>query len=334
MRTVLAVAALVVVATAVSVSLEDLEFKAWKLKFGKSYSTEEEESQRKMIWLTNRKLVLEHNMLAEQGLKSFRLGMTHLADMDDQEHKQMFKTSPESFNKNKTHQPAPNHHQKGGVGLPSLVDWVSAGYVTPVKNQSQCRSSWAFSATGALEGQMYKKTRKLVPLSEQQLIDCSWLQGNEGCGGGSVKMAFQYVNANGGLQTGDSYPYTAREGMCLSYPPYIYATCHGFRNLDSEDEYELQQAVTAVGPISVVIDASKSSFLLYQSGIYNEPNCSTYDLNLSVLVVGYGTDSSGREFWLVKNSWGTQWGERGYIRMSRNKDNQCGIATRASFPLI
>ncbi|XP_072529416.1 cathepsin L-like peptidase [Salminus brasiliensis] len=334
MRVMVTVATLVAVAAAASVSLEDLEFQEWKLKFGKIYSSEEEESQRKMIWLTNRKLVLEHNMLADQGLKSFRLDMTHFADMNDQEHKQMFKSSVRTFNRSRTHRGSSFLRQKEGVGLPSSVDWVAAGYVTPVKNQSHCSSSWAFSATGALEGQMFRKTRKLVPLSEQQLIDCSWLQGNEGCSDGSVEMAFQYVNSNGGLQTGDSYPYTGREGMCMFNPQYHSATCRGFQYLPNEDEGVLQKAVTAIGPISAVIDASKKTFLLYQSGIYNEPNCSSYDVNLSVLVIGYGSDSAGRDYWLVKNSWGVQWGVGGYIKMSRNKDNQCGIATRASFPFV
>ncbi|KAL7861656.1 hypothetical protein SRHO_G00130970 [Serrasalmus rhombeus] len=330
MRVLLAVATLVVVAGAASVSLKDLDFDVWKLKFGKTYSSEEEESQRKMIWLINRKLVLEHNMLADQGLKSYRLGMNQFADMDILQ----LKGSLGTVNGTKTHSSAPFLQQAEDVGLPATVNWTNEGYVTSVKKQSICFSSWAFSAAGALEGQMFQKTGKLVSLSAQQLVDCSWIQGNSGCAGGGVESAFQYVLDSGGLQEENTYPYTSREGICKFNPQKVSATCGGFKTLSVGDEILLQKAVVAIGPISAAIDTSPKSFLLYQSGVYDEPACSSTRLTHAVLVVGYGTDCSGRKYWLVKNSWGVQWGERGYIRMSRNKDNQCGIATYAMYPEV
>ncbi|KAG9268258.1 procathepsin L isoform X7 [Astyanax mexicanus] len=334
MRVLLTVTTLVAVVSATSVSLEDLEFQEWKLKYGKSYDSEEEESQRKMIWMTNLKLVLEHNMLADQGLKTYRLGMNHFADMDDQEYQQMFRGYLRPSNRTKPRSAGRFLQQAENVALPYSIDWRDNGYVSDVKTQGHCASCWAFSAAGALEGQMFRKTGSLVSLSTQQLVDCSWLDGNDGCGGGSMELAFEYISRSGGLQTESDYPYKAREGMCMFNPQNVSGKCHDFEELPKGEEKDLQKAVVAVGPVSVAIDSSNKTFLLYQSGIYNEPYCSSYNVNHGVLVVGYNTDSSGREYWVVKNSWGVQWGEQGYIRMSRNKDNQCGIATRASFPLV
>ncbi|KAL6478444.1 hypothetical protein MHYP_G00142790 [Metynnis hypsauchen] len=333
MRVLLTIAALVAVARAASISLEDLEFHAWKLKFDKIYHSVEEESQRKMTWLINRKQVLLHNMLADQGIKSYRLGMNRFADMDDQEYRQMFKGCLGSFNETKTSSASTFLRQAGGAALPATVDWREKGYVTGVKNQLDCGSCWAFSATGALEGQMFRKTGNLVSLSEQQLVDCSRAFGNKGCNGGWMDQAFLYVKQNGGLDTEASYPYEAIENVCRFNPAFVEATCTGYTDINRGSEEALQEAVATVGPISVAIDTSQPSFHLYQSGVYYEPSCSSFAVDHAVLVVGYGTES-GRDYWLVKNSWGVEWGEGGYIKMSRNKNNQCGIATVASYPRV
>ncbi|XP_049320212.1 procathepsin L isoform X3 [Astyanax mexicanus] len=333
MKAVLVVAALAAVAGAASVSMEDLEFHQWKLDHGRSYESEEEESQRKMVWLSNRKLVLEHNVLADQGLKSYRLGMNLFADMNNQELQAWFSNCLLPFNRTKTSTAATFLQQAEGAALPDAVDWRAMGYVTKVKNQGNCGSCWAFSATGALEGQMFRKLGYLLPLSEQQLVDCSREYGNMGCSGGWMNQAFQYVKDNGGLDTEDSYPYEAMEGYCRYYPDAVGATCSGYVDISSGDEQALQEAVATVGPVSVAIDVGHYSFQLYQSGVYDEPDCSTSALGHAVLAVGYGSDY-GQDYWLVKNSWGTYWGDQGYIKMSRNKNNQCGIATAASYPLV
>ncbi|XP_072546266.1 cathepsin L-like peptidase [Salminus brasiliensis] len=332
MRVLLAVAALVVVAGAASVSLEELEFYAWKLEHGKSYGSEEEEAQRKMIWLTNRKLVLEHNKLADQGLKSYRLGMNHFADMDNQEYQAMFASCLQSFNTTKTRSAATFIRQPGGAALPSRVDWREKGYVTAVKNQMTCGSCWAFSATGALEAQMFKKTGKLVSLSEQQLVDCSGRYGNNGCRGGWVEKAFAYVKDNKGLQSEDSYPYENKEGKCLFNPQKVSATCSGWGFV--KDEKKLQEAVALKGPVSVAIDISRDTFQLYKSGVYEDQFCNSSNPNHAMLAVGYGADEKGQEYWLVKNSWGVHWGDMGYIKISRNKNNMCGVAKYGFYPQV
>ncbi|CAL8285177.1 unnamed protein product [Lota lota] len=334
MKLLVAVSVVLAVAICASMSLEDLEFHTWKLKFEKSYSSPSEEARRKQTWLSNRKLVLVHNILADQEIKSYRLGMTYFADMENEEYKQLITRSClQSFNSS-----APRHGsaflpQPEGIDLPPTVDWRDKGYVTGVKDQKQCGSCWAFSTTGSLEGQTFRKTGKLVSLSEQQLVDCSGKYGNMGCNGGLMDQTFDYIKANGGLDTENSYPYEAEDGTCRYNPANVGATCTGYVDIKTGDEKSLQQAVATVGPVSIAIDASHSSFQLYESGVYNEPDCSSTELDHGVLAVGYGSDKK-HDYWLVKNSWGLSWGSKGYIMMSRNKHNQCGVATAASYPLV
>uniref|UniRef100_A0A669CTS8 Cathepsin L.1 n=1 Tax=Oreochromis niloticus TaxID=8128 RepID=A0A669CTS8_ORENI len=364
MKLLLVVAAVLAVASCASISLEDLEFHAWKLKFERSYHSPSEEAHRRQIWLNNRKFVLVHNILADQGLKSYRLGMTYFADMENEEYKRVISQGClHSFNASLPRRGSTFFRLPEGTDLPDTVDWRDKGYVTDVKDQKQCGSCWAFSAvstynivfsiivkqetlldcwfqtdssllqTGSLEGQHFRKTGTLVSLSEQQLVDCSGDYGNEGCGGGWMDYAFQYIQANGGIDTEESYPYEAENGKCRYNPDNIGATSTGYTEVSQGDEDALKEAVATIGPISVGIDASQMSFQFYESGVYNEPDCSSLELDHGVLAVGYGTED-GNDYWLVKNSWGLEWGDKGYIKMSRNKSNQCGIATAASYPLV
>ncbi|KAL4624174.1 cathepsin L1-like [Arapaima gigas] len=321
MRVLIALMALVAVAYAASISLEDLEFYAWKLKFGKTYSSPAEEEQRKLTWMSNRKRVLIHNMLADQGFKTYRLGMTFFADMDNQEYRSVaFRGCLGFFNTTKARRGSTFLQQMGVTQLPPSVDWRDKGYVTPVKDQKDCGSCWAFSATGSLEGQNFRKTNKLVSLSEQQLVDCSGDFGNFGCGGGLMDQAFVYIKTCGGIDTEESYPYEARDGKCRFKPENIGATCSGYVDITSGDESALQEAVATIGPVSVAIDAGHYSFQLYHSGIYNEEACSSTDLDHGVLAVGYGTEES-QDYWLVKNSWATRWSEDPHRSEDREKSN-------------
>jgi len=219
--------------------------------------------------------------------------------------------------------------------VPATVDWRDKGYVTPVKNQGACGSCWSFSSTGALEGQMKRKTGKLVSLSEQNLVDCTKTYGNDGCGGGWMAISYLYIDLNDGIDTESSYPYTGQDGDCAYNESTIGGSDVGFYRLPEGNETFLQEFVAQIGPIAVAIDASQPSFQSYHSGVYNEPGCDPSALDHAVLAVGYGTDKpTGLDYWLVKNSWGVGWGDSGYIKMSRNKKNQCGIASHAILPLV
>lgn len=147
--------------------------------------------------------------------------------------------------------------------------------------------------------------------------------------------AFRYIKENRGIDTEQSYPYKAEDEKCFYKPKNSGATDRGFVDIESGNEDKLKAAVATIGPISVAIDASHESFQLYSDGVYSESECSSDQLDHGVLVVGYGTDEkTGMDYWLVKNSWGNTWGDEGYIKMARNQENMCGIATQASYPLV
>jgi len=212
------------------------------------------------------------------------------------------------------------------------LDWVTKGKVTGVKNQGQCGSCWAFSTTGSVEGaHSIKPGGTLVSLSEQQLVDCSSSYGNAGCNGGLMDSAFKWIMAQGakGITSEAAYPYTAQNGNCKSPAPAMAATVSGFHDV-AQSETALLSA-TNIGPVSIAIEADQQCFQFYSGGILDNAACGT-TLDHGVLLVGYGT-TTGKDFWRVKNSWGTSWGESGYVRFIRGK-NQCGLTQMASYPTV
>ena len=215
---------------------------------------------------------------------------------------------------------------------PFSVDWREKGVISNVKNQGRCGSCWSFSATGSIEAIHAIKTGKLLNISEQNLVDCSVDYGNKGCQGGSMDAAFKYVIDNG-LCSEKSYPYTGVEGNCMDCDPIINIS--SYRDIIPNHE-EILKLIVHQQPVSVAIQANLRSFQLYSSGVYSDPSCGT-KLDHGVLIVGYGHDPfSEMDYWIVKNSWGPNWGENGYIRIQRNIDQEsglCGIAMQPSIPI-
>uniref|UniRef100_A0A452RTJ5 Procathepsin L n=1 Tax=Ursus americanus TaxID=9643 RepID=A0A452RTJ5_URSAM len=255
----------------------DARWTRWKAANGKLY-TKDEEEWRRAVWEKNMKMIDQHNEEYRQGKHSFMLAMNAFGDLTNEEFKQVMNGLKIQKHKEGNMQKEPNL-------------WA-------------CGSCWAFSATGALEGQMFRKTGKLVSLSEQNLVDCSRAEGNAGCNGGLMDNAFQYVKDNGGLDSEESYPYRAQDGHCKYKPEQSVANDTGFTDIH-QDEESLVLSVATVGPISVAIDASLDTFRFYYKGIYYDPNCSSEDLDHGVLVVGYGSDErevENKNYWIVKNS--------------------------------
>jgi cathepsin L len=332
MKLLLALALFVSAASAVSffdVVVE--EWQTWKVAHGKEYPNETEEKFRMKIYMENKAMVEKHNHKAHKGQHSYFLKMNHFGDLLHHE----FVANMNGFRmdlKNTTLKQGllgATFIEPAGYELPAKVDWRDKGAVTPVKNQGACGSCWAFSTTGSLEGQHFRKTGKLVSLSEQNLVDCSVKFGNHGCNGGLMDFAFAYIKANGGLDTEDSYPYEGHDDSCHFTKSNVGANDKGYVDVKIGSEADLMKAIASVGPVSVAIDASHKSFQFYSAGIYNEPECDSGSLDHGVLAVGYGDG-----YFLVKNSWDTVWGDQGYIKMTRDGSNQCGIASSASYPLV
>jgi len=222
---------------------------------------------------------------------------------------------------------APHSHANN----PTSVDWLAAGAVTPVKDQGQCGSCWAFSATGSMEGSWQIAKKSLVSISEQQLVDCSGAQGNQGCNGGLMDYAFEYVISNKGLTTEKLYPYKAVDQRCKNPLPASAVKITSYTDVKVNDDASLETAVVQ-GPVSVAIEADQPAFQFYTSGVFDAA-CGD-ELDHGVLAIGYNV-LNNKKYWIVKNSWGADWGNKGYIWMVRKTgEGQCGINMAASYPVV
>ncbi|XP_042407471.1 thiol protease SEN102-like [Zingiber officinale] len=217
--------------------------------------------------------------------------------------------------------------------VPPSIDWRQRGAVTQVKNQLQCGSCWAFSAVAAVEGIHQIATKHLVSLSEQELIDCD-TKYDEGCNGGLMEHAFEFIHEKG-ITTEANYPYVGKDGRACNVEKHSQVVAiSGYEVVPSSDT-SLMKAVSRQ-PVSVAIEASSRDFIFYSEGVY-DGECGTY-LDHGVAAVGYGETKDGQQYWIVKNSWGPGWGEKGYVRMAINSTKYpfgiCGIEMMASYPVM
>lgn len=301
-------------------------FNLFKSAHNKNYENNLTEEKRRNQFRHNHRFIESHNRRNIH----YKLKVNHLADFEDSELRYMRgRLRSKGYNGGSPFA-LPESKQR-----PPVLDWRIAGAVTPVKDQAVCGSCWSFGTIGTIEGVHFVKTGHLVRLSEQQLVDCSWDQGDNGCDGGEDFRAYAYIKRAGGISLDEDYgAYLGQDGKChdSKVPKVVKLT--GFVNVTSGSAEALELALFEHGPVTVAIDASQKTFSFYSHGVYYDENCGNTpdDLDHQVLAVGYGT-LYGQRYWLIKNSWSTYWGNDGYILMAQ-KNNNCGVTTSPTYPLL
>lgn len=301
----------------------------FKTEFQKTKSNNSDEIQRATIFHHNLRYI---NSINRMGL-SYHLGLNHLADLYPHERQALFGQH------NLVRRPKDNgapcvHDLSTSDELPDKIDWREHGAVTPVKDQGVCGSCWSFGTTGAIEGAYFRKKGKLVSFSEQNLIDCSWSEGNLACNGGLDYQAYNWILRHGGLQATSTYgPYMNTDAFCHYNPARAATMMTGYCNV-TQGTAGLNHALATIGPLSVSIDATQPSFYFYAGGFYTDSKCKSGidDLDHSVLAVGYLTHGD-EKYTIVKNSWSTHWGANGYVFIAQ-RDNICGVATAPTYPQV
>ncbi|TYZ58464.1 hypothetical protein PybrP1_007982 [[Pythium] brassicae (nom. inval.)] len=316
---------------AASTPLEyEQEFAQWLASHRLAFNEPFEYLRRLEAFVANDIFIRDHN---ERGSASFTLGhneFSHLTFDEFASLKRGFQMPAGYLEQRRANVNATWAANAFGddASAPESVDWVEKGAVTGVKNQGQCGSCWAFSTTGAVEGAAFVASGKLPNLSEQELVDCDH-NGDNGCNGGLMDHAFQWIEAQGGICAESDYEYHAAVEQCRPCKQVVQVS--GFVDVPPNNEKALKAAV-AKQPVSVAIEADQREFQFYKAGVFDQA-CGT-QLDHGVLVVGYGAEGN-KAFWKVKNSWGPTWGESGYIRLARNlgpRAGQCGIAMVPSYP--
>jgi KDEL-tailed cysteine endopeptidase len=308
-----------------ALSSEDMEFLKFVSLHGKSYGTKEEFEFRSQIFKKTLAVVSQENAKNEN---TFRVGLNKFADWTPAELKRILSYRPIRGAKKM----AP---VKDIVSIPVSIDWRDKNAVNTVRDQGQCGSCWAFSAVGALESRAFIQAidkHGLLQLSEQQLVDCAGgSYGNEGCNGGDMGAAFDYAKDYGMMNRTD-YPYTAQDGDCAFDGNKVTRVKPSGHTMVTPNSAAALKTAIADGPVSVAIEADTFVFQFYSGGILNSAACGT-NLDHGVVAIGYGVDPSKGEYYIVRNSWGSSWGVKGYINIAiKDGAGICGIQMEPVYP--
>jgi cathepsin F len=298
------------------------KFQEFVVKHNKKYTTVEEYMERFKIFQSNYNKT-ERMQISPDNIPSFNLGITKFSDMTPQEFRNTYLNLKVSL-KDVIQAKSPAQLTLLEVAdVPASHDWRDYGAVGPVKNQGECGSCWSFSAVVNLEGLNFIKNRKFQQFSEQQLVDCDKV--DHGCNGGLMEYAFDYIHKSGGIEISKDYPYRGNEGKCKFDKTKVALKVKGFHYAPSPNEEDIKKMLYTTGPLSVALNADVLQY--YNDGIidYDANHCDPQGINHGVAIVGYGNEK-GKDFWVVKNSWGPDWGLKGFFKIARGKGT-CGINT-------
>ncbi|XP_065222098.1 uncharacterized protein LOC135846757 [Planococcus citri] len=301
------------------------KWNSFKTHFGKKYKTEQEDKQRMKIYLDNMNEISQHNKVFKKGEETYELEINQFSDLTSKEFSQLYPCKVET-NVTASKDFFANETFVGAAAAPKEKDWVKEGKVTSIKDQSQCGSCWAFGTIGAIESHFAIATGKLQDLSPQNLLDCTG--GINSCNGGYMNQAYDYVIRNKGVATEKSYPYRGRKGHCQYNSNSRGASIKGYKYASSNEE-AIKQVVGTIGPVTIGINCG-DLLQHYRSGIFKPRNRGSR-AGHALVIVGYGSES-GTDYWLVKNSWSTTWGMKGYGKIVRNQ-NACGISRSVLYPI-
>jgi len=306
------------------------KWSSYKAQHGKAYE-HHEESQRMTNYLETTKAIEEHNARFHAGLETFTMGHNDHSDLTLEEiiSTKMGVVMPANAEELKAN--ASFHVPSAGYQHPASLDWRTWGGVTGVKNQGSCGSCYTFSAVGGLETAHWRKYNYLYDFSEQQLLDCTGEYGNGGCSGGWMHTAYKWLQERGnGVFAQNEYPYKGVVQQCRKCGSG-QAKTNVKSHVMVKSEAVLLDVVATTGAVAIAYNAGTQQHSYYQTGILDIPGCGNSPTH-AVTLIGYGTEN-GVNFWTLKNSWGTGWGEKGFFRLVRGK-NMCGIADWASYPVL
>ncbi|KAH8355084.1 hypothetical protein KR093_005293, partial [Drosophila rubida] len=304
------------------------EWEQFKQEFQKSYDDESEDRLRMQVFEDNKRIIDAHNERWAAGQETYEMGVNEYTDLLQHEFDSLFAAPAEQLEEDEELEfldDDADEDDEEPQGHKDEVDWRILGAVTPVRHEGHFNNSWAFAAAGVVESRRFISSGVLLELSKQQLIDCAGVKGRK-----KIQRALKYIRSKKGIEPERAYPYRGAPGRCSFKKQLISASIRKYHHSSTGSEKTLAANVHK-GPVAAMI--SRDAIRFFKSGVFHNANCKKSE-DYGVLIVGYGHSENYGDFWLLKTSLGTSWGEKGYMRLARNRKNLCGIANWAYYPDI